>query len=334
MVNKDKERYYGVDILRIIATFCVIGVHFFLNTNYYDVDPGGFSMRIQSIIRNFCMICVPLFIVISGYLNKNKEYNKSFFKKLFNILIIWFFYSLIEYFVLNIINGTYTDFNLKSALYAITTFKGCEYSWYIEMYIGLYLLSPILNNAFDSLNDKNKDYLFIIAIIMFILPSFINTLFINIIHIPCWWATIYPVGYYITGKYINYKQFNFKKKNLFILLVLTQIITFSYTYIGTINYDSLTTYISTIIVFLIFYNVNIKRNFSKNILKYISSICLDIYLASSLIDKIIYPVFNNQMNLHSINQSNLIVFMPLVVFTVFIISSIYGSVRKLIINVR
>lgn len=100
-----KERNYGIDIVRIIAVILVLSVHFFLNTRYYITPNYGISMKLQVVIRNFCMICVPLFMIITGYLNNKTEYNKSFFKKLINILIVWLFYSLIEYFVLNVSNG-------------------------------------------------------------------------------------------------------------------------------------------------------------------------------------------------------------------------------------
>lgn len=94
---KTKNRNYGIDIVRIIAVVLVLSVHFFLNTNYYNtIHLGGISLKIQSIIRNFCMVCVPLFMLITGFLNKKTEYNRSFFRGLLNILIVWFFYSIIE----------------------------------------------------------------------------------------------------------------------------------------------------------------------------------------------------------------------------------------------
>ncbi len=328
-----QERKYGLDIVRIIATLSVLSVHFFLKTNYYNTPLNSMPMRVQSIIRNFFMICVPLFILITGYLNNNKEYNKIFFKKLFNILIIWLFYSVIEYFTLQIINNTHT-FNLKDLLFNVTSFNGCGYSWYIEMYIGLYFLSPIINNAFDVMNDKNKKSLVIISIITFVLPTVVNALFDNILHIPSWWISVYPLCYYITGKYIKYKNYNFKKKNLILLLIFTQLITFSLSFICKIEYNTLTTFISTCIIFLLLYNINIKKIWQQKVLKYFSSISLDIYLSSSLIDYIIYKIFNNQMIIHNISQSKCILFAPLVILTVFILSSMMGSIRKLLINVR
>ena len=106
---KIETRNYGIDIVRIIATITVLCVHFFLNTGYYEyVKDADITVVFHIFIRNFFMICVPLFMLITGYLNKKIEYNKSFFKGLLNILIVWFFYSIIEYVVLNLING-YTE---------------------------------------------------------------------------------------------------------------------------------------------------------------------------------------------------------------------------------
>ena len=98
------ERNTGLDIVRLLATILVLTIHFFLNTNYFSTQLSGISMNLQSIIRSFCMSCVPLFMILTGYLNNKKEYNKSFFKSLFNILIIWLFYSILEFFVLSYLN--------------------------------------------------------------------------------------------------------------------------------------------------------------------------------------------------------------------------------------
>lgn len=331
---KNNDRNYGVDLVRILAVILVLIVHFFLNTKYYDTPIVGSSMIVQSVIKNFALICVPLFILITGFLNNKLEYNKSFFKSLLNILIVWFFYSIIEYFTISIMKGNLDRLSIRNLIYYITSFKACNYSWYIEMYIGLYLISPIINNAYNSFNKKNKFYLLLVVIFITIIPSFANKIFSKIIYIPNWWYKLYPVTYYICGKYIADSKPNFKKKTLLILLILTQIFTYSYSRIAGIEYYSLTTFVSVIIIFLVFYNINIKNNLLKNIIKYISNISLDIYLASSLLDRILYPIFNQKMLDMGINQQHSILYAPIILITVFILSLIYGSIRKLIINVR
>jgi len=331
-MKKDlKDRNYGIDLVRIIAVILVLCVHFFLNTAYYVTPKSDISMKFQAIIKNFCMICVPLFMLITGYLNNKTEYNKSFFKKLINILIIWFFYSLIEYFALNISKG---NLDLKSFILSLTSFRACDYSWYIEMYIGLYLISPVINSAYNSFDKKNRTVLLLIAIIGGTMPEIINNIFSGSIHFPSWWAAIYPLSYYIIGKYISDVKPEVSKKTIIVLLFLTQILIYSYNYISSIEFNSFLTVINSTLIFLLFYKVNVKNNVIRKIIKYISGITLDIYLASSLVDKIIYPIFNNKMSSMGFGQSKLILFAPIVIIVIFIISTIYSSIRKFLINVR
>lgn len=266
MKSKIENRNYGIDIIRVIAIILVLSVHFFLNTSYYSVSNVGIGMKLQTIIRNFCMICVPLFMLITGFLNKKTKYDKTFFKGLINILIIWFFYSLIEYFTLNILNHNYNLLNLKSFIYSLSSFKSCGYSWYIEMYIGLYLISPIINNAYNTFDRKNRFILLLVVILNLVLPTFVNELFNGIIHMPNWWISIYPLAYYIVGKYIFDIKPKVNKKTLVFLLVLTQIITFSFDYIGSIDFNSLPTFLSATLIFLLFYDLDIKNNILKNII--------------------------------------------------------------------
>lgn len=131
------NRNYGLDILRVIAIISVLSVHFFLNTKYYIVSKNGIGMKTQFVIRNIFMICVPLFILLTGYLNNNKKYDKKFFKGLLNVIIIWLFYSIIEFTVKKYITNNLEELTLKNLLFAVTSFKACNYSWYIEMYLSL-----------------------------------------------------------------------------------------------------------------------------------------------------------------------------------------------------
>lgn len=333
LVEIDK-RICGIDIIKVVAVFLTISVHFFLNTSYYVTESYGVNMKIQSMIRNFCMICVPLFLITTGFLNSKTEYNKKFFKGLALVLIIWLFYSIIEYFSLNILNGTTSNLNFKDLLFSVTSFTACQYSWYIEMYIGLYLLAPIINTAYNVLNDSNKKSLLFLSIVMIILPNFINAVFDKTFHFPNWWTSIYPIAYYITGKYIADKKPIFNRKKLIILLLFNQVLMMSFTYISSIEFNSLPTFINSVIVFLLLYNIDFKNNKMKKIVAYTSRISLDIYLASSLIDKLIYPIYGKIFNFSGMTQQHIIIYAPLIVITVFILSFIYGSIRKKMINIR
>lgn len=203
MMSK-KERLFGLDLLKILATFTVLSVHFFLNTQFYNTNATGFSITIQVIIRNLCMICIPLFVMLSGYLNNKKDYNKKFFIELLEIIVIWLFYSIIEFITTSIMNNNLSTFNIKTMLYKISIFTACRYSWYIEMFIGLYMMTPILNRAYDSFDDKSKKIVTFLALLLTIGFSFLNGVFSNIIHFPLYWGNLYFIAYYLVGKNIAY----------------------------------------------------------------------------------------------------------------------------------
>lgn len=280
------------------------------------------------------MSCVPLFMILTGYLNNKKDYNKSFFKSLLNIIIIWLFYSVIEYCFVNLLNDTHKNLNLKNMLYNITAFRGCRYSWYIEMYIGLYLLSPVINKAYDSFDCKSKKMLVLIIIMLTVFSNFVNTVFDKSFHLPSYWNALYPFAYYLVGKFICDCRFSFNRKNLFLILVFNQIFIFAFSYIKAVNYDSLPIFVQSVVIFLILYDIKIKNNKFKKIVKYISSIALDIYLASSLVDLIVYPMFSKRFDFELIGQTKIIFYAPVILIMVFIISTCYASIRKKLINIR
>ena len=75
------KRITGLDIVRAVAILFVISVHFLLNTNFYQMpQKDGYGMIVLSFLRHLLLICVPLFIILTGYLNRNKEPNKEYYK--------------------------------------------------------------------------------------------------------------------------------------------------------------------------------------------------------------------------------------------------------------
>lgn len=109
-----KKRNVNLDLVKCIAVFSVISVHFFLNNGFYLVPVIGKKMYISVFFRTLFMICVPLFMVATGYLMKDKKEKKiliitmlflTAFQGLFNIkeIIIptWWtkFYPITYYFI-------------------------------------------------------------------------------------------------------------------------------------------------------------------------------------------------------------------------------------------
>ena len=90
-VAENKKRSVSMDIIRCFALLFVVSVHFFLNNGFYDVPVYGARMYIMTLMRSFFMICVPLFMILSGYLMCNKKLGKGYYKKIIYILGIYLF---------------------------------------------------------------------------------------------------------------------------------------------------------------------------------------------------------------------------------------------------
>ena len=67
------QRDIGLDLTRILAFLAVPSVHFFLNSTYYDTAIVGPRMALMTVMRTAFMVCVPLYMLLSGYLSAGKH---------------------------------------------------------------------------------------------------------------------------------------------------------------------------------------------------------------------------------------------------------------------
>lgn len=345
MEKTKKARDVRLDIIRIFSLFCVIAVHFFLNSGFYNEIVIGKKMYIMSIIRSFFIICVPMFIMLTGYLVNGKTLSKKYYKGIIKILII--------YLICSIIYSLFGKFYLKEEmtftifLKKLISYSGTRYSWYIEMYIGLFLLIPFFNIIINSLKSKKEYQLILITLIILIaLPSILNIFKFDSIDwwkkpsisksyvkiLPAWWTSGYPVLYYFLGAYLKRYTVNINTKlNIFLLVIFTIIDgtfnfyrSFSVKYIwGSWNsYSSLFVMIETFLVFNLLLKINLNNNsIRNNLLKTLSNACLGAYLISCMYDKIIY----DKLEVLIPNVKQRFIYAPVVVllsFTCSIITSI------------
>ena len=78
-----------------------------------------------------------------------------------------------------------------------------NYSWYVEMYLGLALLIPFLNAVWSTISDRTGHRcLILILMALTILPSAVDMLLGHSL-LPDWWKGLYPVTYYYLGAYLR-----------------------------------------------------------------------------------------------------------------------------------
>lgn len=347
-----KRRSVNLDLIRSIAVLFVISVHFFLNSGFYTVNIAGKRFFLGVCMRTLFMTCVPLFMLLTGYLMNGKKLSAGYFRGITKTLAA---YLLSAIFIL-----LFTAFFLKEQVTlrgAISDILGfTHYSWYIEMYIGLFLLIPFLNLIYNNLDNKRQKLLLIaVLIILTVLPSALNifdfaSIDTLILHperasgytelIPQWWIGIYPITYYFIGAFIReYKDsINISAGKCFLLLLICLILFGLFNYrrsYGMIfvwgkwnDWGGFQNVIDSVLLFIFLLKLNTERfpRLIKKCLYIISELSLGAYLLSWISDKCVYGIINGNVS----SVADRLYYFPIAVIAVFALSLLLSAVIKLI----
>lgn len=301
------KRIVAIDIIKTIALFFVITVHFFLNNHFYQARLWNSWNFLELCIRNLTYCCVPLFLLITGYLESKKEIS---YTKLIRPLLSYLFISIIVILVSIIYFGQTASF--ISVLSSLFFFEAIPYAWYLVMYIGLVLFMPFLNRCFHSLNQKEKRRLLYILILLTAIPSFFKTFFIEFVSPATpttYWSFLYPVTYYLIGAYFREKSLCITKTHSFLLIVILLLSISGYYWIQCVGrafnefifqgYQNLPFMLLSILLFHFFFSI--FQSFPKEnwLLVKTASMSLDIYLFSYLFDQLFYTKWITKATLHS-----------------------------------
>lgn len=303
------QRNVNLDIIRIIALVFVPSVHFFLHNGFYSQTVDNPRMVIMTFMRNLFLLCIPLFLLLTGYLqgNKKMEPNKKYYLKILKFVVP---YLIIMTFDLIYIRTVLDwDYTVKEYIQNYTSFT--HYSWYVEMYIGLFLLIPFLNLIWQNLKNKKQERILVITMfILMIAPSFFNYYQFDAENwfactsddywsiFPNWWAGVYPLAYYFTGAYLAKYKDDFKLKPVFAFLIFlgTWGVFGTYTVLrcwggkasvhGWLGYNSWGLFFMGVTLF-IFVN-SIKFKSVPKFVGKLSDLSFGAYLASWMLDQYFY----------------------------------------------
>jgi surface polysaccharide O-acyltransferase-like enzyme len=343
-----KKNFFGIDLLKMFAIIAVVCVHFLLNTDYYDVQLNSKLLFIQTFYRQIFIVCVPLFIMATGFLQSKKEWDKKYLRGILNIVLIYVIYS-----VLSIVFRTYLFGDQRTVtewILLVFRFEAINYAWYVNMFLGLAILIPFLNILWQGLKSRRQFELFLIVLLFVTgIPMFWNGLPAlfgesKLLFFPNFWMTIYPIFYYFMGVYIREYGISFgklKSLGLFLLITLLEVsilIGFNdgtkfRNFVG--GYGSALIMLQTIFLFLFFYQIQPPKsklfNWMSIPVRSISSLTLDIYLVSYLTDRWVYQYFMDNIY---VKQDTAIIYAPVVVITSFCLAYAISLIRQRIIRIR
>ena len=196
------QRICGLDLIRVCAIFFVIAGHFFsINTSFKNVPFTGISMFIQGMMHSVFMVGVPLFIMLTGYLNINKTPTKKYYKGMLRVLVAYLFFSIATIVFRKYYLGE--NLSLIQWILKIFNYSAIPYAWYIEMWIGLALLTPFLNYLWKAIPSLKEKLLLIASLfVMTSLPDLCNRYGMYIF--PAYFAkACYPLMFYFIGTFIR-----------------------------------------------------------------------------------------------------------------------------------
>ncbi|MEG0416644.1 MAG: acyltransferase family protein [Erysipelothrix sp.] len=331
------KRNINLDLIRIFAFLGVVGIHFFLNSGFYQVQITNSKHLLTIMVRTFFSYCVPFFIILSGYLMSQKKITTNYYKGILKTLLVYVLISI----VLIIYNNLYhsTGYSITDSFFMILSFDAARYSWYIEMYIGLFLIIPYLNLVYNGLQSKEQKIgLICVGLFLTSLPLFLNSHNYRSLSwwgmpsqsseyqqiLPNYWTIIYPIVYYFIGCYIN--EFRPKMKSITNLLyiIITTILFGLYNYYRSFgstyvngdfqSWESPFTVVLSVLLFIYFLNLDTSKVSlrSRRLIIIFSNATLGAYLVSSMFDDYFYSILNASITNFNVKIVMIVVMVPLV----------------------
>jgi len=173
-------------------------VHAFLYNGFYSESQFGAAMWAANSFRWLFFGCNGMFMLLTGYLKSTKPFSPKYYRGLLTVLVGYILTCIISYPIRHFLLGD--QGTLGTWLERLIGFS--NYAWYIEMYIGLILISPVINLALQRLTEP-KELLWLLGtmLVLTTLPTFYPLSFL-----PNYWTSLYPVTYYVIGAVIRRLQ--------------------------------------------------------------------------------------------------------------------------------
>ncbi len=169
-INKQIDRVFYLDFLRVAAIFVVIVLHT-AESKITIVEPNSFEWMVFNLYDGFVRWAVPVLVMISGvlFLDEKKKISLSTLhsKYIRRIVIAFSFWSSAYAFV-NLAYGYEGMFSFFADFV-----KGHYHLWFLFMIVGLYLGTPIFRQITRS-KAYTKYFLSLSILFTFIVPTILS----------------------------------------------------------------------------------------------------------------------------------------------------------------
>ena len=172
------KRESGLDLLRCFATFLVVLGHSFMSNGYTITPQVGVSMWLAGGFQLMGRCSVGIFLMLTGYLQSHKTDLRSCYRGLPTVLMSYLIAAAISIPIRHYVYGDVQS--LTTWMQRLFGYGGAYYGWYVEVYVGLTLLTPFLNVALK--HSSNRRLFGFAAVLLF--------LWVDVIGIPALWGPV------------------------------------------------------------------------------------------------------------------------------------------------
>ena len=291
-----KERNLNLDLIRCVALLMVPIMHSLDHTGLYDQQLYGAANQSMIAVKTLFTTCIPLYVMLSGFLNNRKALSARYYLGLIRILGVYLICG-IACLAFEQCSGI-AHRSPAEMVSALVNFSCCDYAWYIMMYFGLFLMIPFLNMAYHGLTTRKQKLILVATFIaLSVLPSLLN-LYFQLYSL--WWTRLYPLCYYFTGAYLSEYMPKAKpgKWAAALLAFLAAYSVFFYFHhdangaalIGVYQ-DTFPVYILSVLLFVTLFHLPLGTvpGPVAALLRKVSDLTLPAYLLTWITDSLIYP---------------------------------------------
>ena len=211
---KAKERDSNIELLRIIAMLLLMMVH----ANFFTLGPPTQTELNASFLSSFmrffceslCIICVNVFILISGWFGINAK-----IIRLIEFIFQVFFIAIFIHVVLSVLGiAKPTSFKRWANLLLLKDI------WFVRSYIVFYILTPVLN-AFVKKSTKKQ--LGTVLILFYIVQTLFGGFITSSEYFSGGYSPLSFMGLYLLGRYARLYPNNYTSKNKYYDLLVYSI---------------------------------------------------------------------------------------------------------------
>ena len=290
-MSEHREREGWADALRVFAFFLAAFYHFYLYVGFPNRAQMGLPMLFADWGRSLTLACNALFTMLSGFLLSDKPFKKGYFRTLPRLLLAYVLAAAVSIPVRHFLLGDTAT--LLEWLQRFFGFRGVYYGWYVEMYVGLLLLSPLLSAGLNALPEKRLPAVCLCCLLATSLPGLLRGF-----PLPDYWKAAYPLTGFVFGASLRRLR---PRVPLWLTVPGTAVLSFLMgltTWLSTDQtlsegwsweFGSVPALALALLVFLSFLRLSPGRRLSS-VLRFFSGGVYGAYLLSNLTDRFVYDL--------------------------------------------